>query len=99
MKKERPNKRDDIKQCIVVGIVTMSDIADYLGYSKSCISSTLKKMVEAGVVEKTLRGKANVYRIARGEAYHDPFGLAKRVKNPNTFILPPRRTHSIEPRA
>lgn len=77
MRKENLERRNQIRQCIIVGIDTSAAIAKYLGCHRSSVYQTTKRMIAAGLLEKKKNGKANNYKLVRCDAYHDPFGLTR----------------------
>ena len=87
---------EDVLRCIANGLDTQAKIVEELNCSYSTLCILLRKLVSASQIESCRQGMHNVYTIRKDSSFHDPFGLSGRPTSNHTFMLPPRRQHSID---
>lgn len=86
----------DVLTCITNGIDTQAKIIAELDCCSSTLCVLLRKMIAASEIEAVRVGMHNVYSLRKVARYHDPFGLSGQHKSNRTFMLPPRRQHSLD---
>jgi hypothetical protein len=94
--KKNPEFEREVLRCIASGIDTQAKIIEELNCNYSTLCMLLRQMVTTSKLESRRVSMHNVYWIRADNSYHDPFRLAKLNKNVNTFMLPPRRSHSMD---
>ena len=96
MKKSDPQLKLDVLECIRIGMNTKNNIVNNVRCKSGTLNKILNTLVDESKVKVEKHGTINWYFLNTPINYHDPFGLAKPVKNPSTFVLSQRRSHSMD---
>ena len=96
MKKSNPQLKEDVLQCIKIGMSTKNSIINHVRCQTGTLNKILIALVADGKIKVEKHGQSNKYFLNTEIKYHDPFGLAQPKKSGDTFILPPRRAHQLD---
>jgi hypothetical protein len=90
------DNKTEVIRCLRNGINTKSAIGQHVRFGARTIQNLLIELEKTEEIRAERIGLVKHYFMTNAIPFNDPFGLAKPNKNVNTFMLPPRRLHSMD---